>query len=39
MSKAINSYKSVSSRFVKRDFPKIKHDLWKEMFGLEVIVF
>ncbi|ETT77893.1 MULTISPECIES: IS200/IS605 family transposase [Bacillus] len=32
LSKAINSYKSVSSRFVKRDFPKIKHDLWKEMF-------
>ncbi|KIV76784.1 Mobile element protein [Bacillus mycoides] len=32
LSKAINSYKSVSSRFLKRDFPKIKHDLWKEMF-------
>ncbi|WP_203362944.1 IS200/IS605 family transposase [Bacillus sp. REN10] len=32
LSKAINSYKSVSSRFVKRDFPKIKQDLWKEMF-------
>ncbi|KEF35871.1 transposase [Schinkia azotoformans MEV2011] len=32
LSKAINSYKSVSSRFVKRDFPQIKHDLWKEMF-------
>lgn len=32
LSKAINNYKSVSSRFVKRDFPKIKHDLWKEMF-------
>ncbi|EEK79624.1 Transposase [Bacillus cereus R309803] len=32
LSKAINSYKNVSSRFMKRDFPKIKHDLWKEMF-------
>ncbi|MDX8360270.1 IS200/IS605 family transposase [Cytobacillus sp. IB215316] len=32
LSKAINSYKSVSSRFVKRDFPTIKNQLWKEMF-------
>lgn len=32
LSKAINSYKSVSSRFVKRDFPQIKQYLWKEMF-------
>ncbi len=32
LSKAINSYKSVSSRFVKLDFPKIKQYLWKEMF-------
>nr|WP_229143210.1 hypothetical protein [Bacillus wiedmannii] len=31
MSKVINSYKSVSSRFVKRDFPKIKHYLRKEI--------
>ena len=32
LSKAINTYKSVSSRFVKRDFPNIKKSLWKEMF-------
>lgn len=32
LSKAINSYKSVSSRFVKHDFPRIKQYLWKEMF-------
>nr|WP_324254979.1 transposase [Bacillus wiedmannii] len=31
LSKVINSYKSVSSRFVKRDFPKIKHYLRKEI--------
>lgn len=28
LSKVINSYKSVSSRFVKRDFPHIKKSLW-----------
>ncbi|GGM37489.1 transposase [Paraliobacillus quinghaiensis] len=32
LSKSINTYKSVSSRFVKRDFPQIKQYLWKEMF-------
>ena len=32
LSKAINSYKSVSSRLVKRDFPQIKQSLWEEMF-------
>ncbi len=32
LSKAINRYKSVSSRFVKQDFSQIKQYLWKEMF-------
>lgn len=32
LSKVINSYKSVSSRLVKRDFPEVKESLWKEMF-------
>jgi putative transposase len=31
LSKAINSFKSVSSRFVKHDFPQIKQSLWKQM--------
>lgn len=28
----INSYKSASSRIIKRDFPEIKDDLWKSTF-------
>lgn len=32
MTKFINSYKSASSRLVKKDFPKVKEKLWKEMF-------
>lgn len=30
--KFINSYKSASSRLIKKDFPKIKHKLWKSAF-------
>ena len=32
LSKFINAYKSASSRLIKRDFPEIKPQLWKEMF-------
>jgi putative transposase len=32
MTKFINAYKSASSRLIKRDFPKVKNKLWKEMF-------
>ncbi|MFJ7971852.1 IS200/IS605 family transposase [Psychrobacillus sp. NPDC096389] len=32
MTKFINSYKSASSRLIKKDFPKVKKKLWKEMF-------
>ncbi|NBA40602.1 IS200/IS605 family transposase [Enterococcus hirae] len=28
----INAYKSASSRLIKRDFPRVKQFLWKEMF-------
>lgn len=32
MTKFINAYKSASSRLIKRDFPRVKKKLWKEMF-------
>ncbi|OQR53403.1 IS200/IS605 family transposase [Bacillus sp. CDB3] len=32
MTKFINAYKSASSRLIKKDFPKVKQKLWKEMF-------
>ncbi|WP_033631202.1 IS200/IS605 family transposase [Enterococcus faecium] len=32
LTKFINAYKSASSRLIKRDFPKVKQFLWKEMF-------
>jgi len=32
MSKFINSYKSASSRLIKKEFPIIKKSLWKEYF-------
>ena len=32
LTKFINAYKSASSRLIKRDFPKVKPFLWKEMF-------
>ncbi len=32
LSKFINAYKSASSRLIKKEFPKIKKQLWKEYF-------
>ena len=32
LSKFINSYKSASSRLIKKEFPTIKQELWKEYF-------
>ena len=32
ISKFINAYKSASSRIIKKEFPKIRTSLWKEMF-------
>lgn len=32
LSKFINSYKSASSRLIKKEYPKIKDKLWKEAF-------
>ena len=32
ISKFINAYKSASSRLIKKEFPEIRHKLWKEMF-------
>lgn len=32
LSKFINAYKSASSRIIKKEFPQIKHKLWKEYF-------
>lgn len=32
LSKFINAYKSASSRLVKKEFPAIKSELWKEYF-------
>ncbi|MGI8362054.1 IS200/IS605 family transposase [Bacillus cereus] len=32
MTKFINAYKSASSRLIKRDFPRVKTKLWKEVF-------
>jgi len=32
ISKFINAYKSASSRLVKKEYPKIKEQLWKEYF-------
>lgn len=32
LSKFINSYKSASSRLVKKEFPTVKQKLWKEYF-------
>jgi putative transposase len=32
LSKFINAYKSASSRLVKKEYPKIKEQLWKEYF-------
>ena len=32
LSKFINAYKSVSSRFIKKEFPQIREKLWNEYF-------
>jgi len=32
ISKFINTYKSASSRLLKKEFPQIREKLWKEMF-------
>ncbi len=32
MSKFINAYKSASSRLIKKEFPVIRNQLWKEYF-------
>jgi putative transposase len=32
ISKFINSYKSASSRLIKKEFPRIRKSLWKEYF-------
>ena len=32
LSKFINAYKSASSRLLKKEFPTIRQNLWKEMF-------
>ena len=32
LSKFINAYKSASSRLIKKEYPSIKKQLWKEMF-------
>lgn len=32
LSKFINTYKSASSRLIKKEFPSIKQSLWKEYF-------
>jgi len=32
LSKFINAYKSASSRIIKKDFPTIRKELWKEHF-------
>ena len=32
LSKFINAYKSASSRFIKKEFPCIREQLWKEYF-------
>lgn len=32
LSKFINAYKSASSRLIKKEFPHIRKQLWKEMF-------
>lgn len=39
LTKFINSYKSATSRLIKRDYPKVKKNYGKRCFGLEVFVF
>ena len=39
LTKFINAYKSASSRLIKRNYPRIKQFLWKEMFWSKVLSF
>lgn len=39
ISKFLNAYKSASSRLIKKEFPFIREQLWKEFFGVKAIVF
>ena len=39
ISKFINAYKSTSSRIIKKEFPEIKRNYGKNIFGQEVIVY
>lgn len=39
LTKFINAYKSASSRLIKRDFPRVKKFLWKEMFWSKSFCF
>lgn len=32
LSKFVNAYKSASSRLLKKEFPRVREKLWKEMF-------
>lgn len=32
LSKFINAYKSASSRLIKKEYPELRKELWKEMF-------
>ncbi len=32
LSKFVNTYKSASSRLIKKEFPQVRKKLWKEMF-------
>ena len=36
LTKFINAYKSASSRLIKRDYPRVKQFLWKEMFWSKI---
>lgn len=39
LSKFINAYKSASSRLIKKEYPKIKEQLWKEYFLVKELLF
>jgi len=38
LTKFISTYKSASSRLIKRDFPRVKQFLWKKCSGLKIFV-
>ncbi len=39
ISKFINTYKSASSRLLKKEFPKIREKLWKKIFGVKAFAY